>query len=110
MKAGDIMLVPTPRIVDAFIAALPRGTRMDVPTLRRRLARKYKAQVTCPITMGFHLRTVAEAALEAHTHGAALDQITPFWRVLDADAPVTKRLSCGTAFVTRMRRRESLDP
>src|SRR5713226_6817535 len=69
MKAGEIMLVPSPAIVDAFIRSIPAGKSMNVKTLRRKLAQKYKAQVTCPITMGYHLRTVAEAAWEAHRKG-----------------------------------------
>ena len=108
MKKGEIMLIPSPSIVDAFIRKIPAGKSMDVKTFRQKLARKYKAEVTCPITTGFHLRTVAEAALEAHEQGAALSDITPFWRVLDADAPTTAKLSCGPAFVTRQRRREGL--
>jgi len=108
MKKGEIMLIPSPAIVAKFIAGIPPGKSMDVKTLRKRLARKYRAEVTCPITMGFHLRTVAEAALEAHKRGAALDAITPFWRVLDEEAPTTARLSCGAAFVTKRRRQEGL--
>jgi len=108
MKAGQIMLVPSARLVDAFIRSIPRGKSMDVPTLRRRLARQHAAEVTCPITTGFHLRTVAEAAYEAHCQGAALSKITPFWRVLDEHAPTTARLPCGVAFVIRQRRREGL--
>jgi len=108
MKAGEIMLVPSPAIVAAFIKKIPPGKSMDVKTLRRKLARKYRAEVTCPITMGFHLRTVAEAALEAHKQGAALDEITPFWRVLDEQAPTTGKLSCGAAFVTKRRRQEGI--
>ena len=108
MKKGEIMLIPTPSIVDAFIRRIPAGKSMDVKTFRQKLARKYKAEVTCPITTGFHLRTVAEAALEAHERGAPLADITPFWRVLDADAPTTAKLSCGAAFVTRRRRAEGL--
>jgi hypothetical protein len=108
MKAGQIMLVPTARLVDAAIAAIPRGRSLDVPTLRQRLARRHKAEVTCPITTGFHLRTVAEAALEAHARGARLADITPFWRVLDATTPTTGRLSCGPDLVARLRRREGL--
>lgn len=110
MKAGQIMLVPTARQVDAFIRAIPAGRSVDVPTLRRKLARRHRAEVTCPITTGFHLRTVAEAALEAHAAGASLDSITPFWRMLDAAAPTTAKLSCGAAFLVRLRRREALPP
>ena len=108
MKAGEIMLVPSAQIVAQFIRAIPAGTSMNIKTLRRRLALKYKAEVTCPITTGFHLRTVAEAALEEWARGAALSEITPFWRVLDEDAPTTRKLSCGVEFVVRQRRREGL--
>jgi hypothetical protein len=79
-----------------------------VKTFRRKLARRYKAEVTCPITTGFHLRTVAEAALEAQKQGKALADITPFWRVLDAEAPTTAKLSCGAAFVAKLRRQEGI--
>src|SRR5579871_2260639 len=108
MKRGEIMLVPTARIVDAFIREIPSGQGMDVKTLRQKLARKYKAEVTCPITTGFHLRTVAEAAWEAHRHGAKLSAITPFWRVLDEAAPTTARLACGADFVARQRNKEKI--
>ena len=108
MKAGEIMLVPTARIVDTFIRTIPAGKSMDVKTLRQKLARKYKAEVTCPITMGYHLRTVAEAAWEAHRDGAKLGVITPFWRVLDETTPTTSRLACGADFVIRQRRKEKI--
>ena len=108
MKAGEIMLVPTPRIVDGFIRGIPTGQSMDVKTLRQKLARKYKAEVTCPITTGYHLRTVAEAAWEAHQEGAKISEITPFWRVLDEEAPTTSRLACGVDFVIRQRRKEKI--
>lgn len=108
MKKGEIMLVPTARLVDAFIRAIPKGQSMDVPTLRAKLARRHKAQVTCPITTGFHLRTVAEAAWEEHQRGTPLSRITPFWRVLDAKTPTTAKLSFGAAEVARRRAAEGL--
>ncbi len=108
MKKGEIMLVPTARLVDAFIRTIAEGKSMDVATLRARLARRHKAQVTCPITTGFHLRTVAEAAWEAHRCGTPLSRITPFWRVLDAKAPTTAKLSFGAAVVQRRRAAEGL--
>jgi hypothetical protein len=108
MKKGEIMLIPTAKIVDSFIRTIGKGRSMDVPTLRAKLARRYKAQVTCPITTGFHLRTVAEAAWEAHRKGAPLSRITPFWRVLDKKAPTTAKLSFGAAVVTARRAAEGL--
>jgi hypothetical protein len=108
MKKGEIMLIPTPKIIDAFIAKIPRGQSMDVKTFRAKLARKYKAEATCPVTTGFHLRAVAEVALERWKAGASLAEITPFWRVLDEDAPTTAKLSGGTAFVKKQRRAEGI--
>jgi hypothetical protein len=108
MKAGQIMLVPTAKIVDDFIRTIPKGVSMDVKTLRAKLARKYKAEVTCPITTGYHLKTVAEAAFEAHQQGAKLREITPIWRVLDQSTPTTKRLSYDPAFIMDQRVREGL--
>ncbi|WP_034472415.1 hypothetical protein [Afipia sp. P52-10] len=108
MKKGEIMLVPTPKIIDAFIARIPRGQGMDVKTFRAKLARTYKAEVTCPITTAIHLRTVAEMALERHQQGAKLAEVTPFWRVLDERTPVAAKLSCGTAFVKKQRKAEGL--
>jgi hypothetical protein len=108
MKAGEIMLVPSSRLVDEFIRAIPRGASLTVASLRKALAIKHGAEVTCPITMGFHLRTIAEAAFEAHQRGASLDEITPFWRVLDEQAPTTRRLSFGPALIAEQRRREGL--
>jgi hypothetical protein len=92
MKAGEIMLIPTARIVDDFIRAIPAGQSMDIKTLRQKLARKYQAEVTW----------------EAHHGGTRLGEITPFWRVLDATAPTTSKLACGAEFVTRQRKRERI--
>lgn len=108
MKAGQIMLVPSAKIVDAFIRTIPQGASMDVKTMRHKLARKYKAEVTCPITTGFHLKTVAEAANEALENGAKLSEAAPIWRVLDANSPTTKRLTCGPDFIIKRRAREGL--
>ena len=108
MKVGEIMLVPSPQIVDKFIRAIPKGKCMDVATMRKKLARKYKAEVTCPITMGIQMRIVAEAAYEAYAAGTKLADVAPVWRVLDEDAPTAKKLSCGTAFIAEQRAREGL--
>ena len=108
MKAGQMMLVPSAKIVDAFIRTIPKGTSVDVKTLRHKLTRKYGAEVTCPITTGFHLKTVAEAANEALEGGAKLSDVAPIWRVLDAHSPTTKRLTCGPGFITKHRAREGL--
>ena len=81
---------------------------MDVRALRTALALEHGAEVTCPVTIGYHLRTVSEAAHEALERGSALADITPFWRVLSGKTPTTKRLTFGEEFVAEQRKREGL--
>ena len=106
---GAMMLVPTARQVDAFMRTIPEGTQMSVKSFRDALAQAHGADKTCPVTTGFHLRTVAEAAHEAVERGAPFEQVTPFWRVLDAQTPTTKKLSFGADFVAAQRRHEGLE-
>ncbi|RWP34714.1 MULTISPECIES: hypothetical protein [unclassified Mesorhizobium] len=107
---GQPMLVPTARQVDDFIRSIPEGVAMDVRALRTALAIEHGAEVTCPVTIGYHLRTVAEAANEDLERGMTLSDIAPFWRVLDAKTPTTGKLSFGAAFVAAQRKREGLEP
>lgn len=106
---GQPMLVPTARQVDDFIRSIPKGIEMDVRALRTAMALEHGAEVSCPVYTGYHLRTVAEAAHEALERGAPIDEVTPFWRVLNADTPTTGRLSFGRDFVIGQRRAEGLD-
>lgn len=106
---GQPMLVPTARQVDDFIRSIPKGVEMDVRALRTAMAVEQGAEVTCPVYTGYHLRTVAEAAHEALDRGTPIEDITPFWRVLNADTPTTGRLSFGRDFVIGQRRAEGLE-
>lgn len=109
MKKGELALVPSARIVDDFIRSIPKGTCVSIWEMRQALARKYRAEVTCPVYTGYHLRTVAEAACEAYARGARLRDITPVWRVLDAAAPTIGKLSAEkAAFIAAQRAREGL--
>lgn len=106
---GQLMLVPTARQVDDFMRSIPEGTCMDVKTFRRAMAHRHGAEVTCPVYMGYHLRTVAEAAHEALERGVPIQEIAPFWRVLDEATPTTERLTFGAEFVRARRRAEGLE-
>lgn len=106
MKKGQVMLVPSTRIVEAFIRRIPKGRLLDTRELRARMARRYRAEVTCPITMGFILRIVAEAAWEARQAGAKDGALTPVWRVLEEDSLTLKKLPRAAAVFFRGRRME----
>lgn len=109
-KKGDKLLIPSPQILDDEIRAIPEGQSRDLDQLRATLAAKFGAAATCPIATGIQLRAVAEAAYESLGAGAKLTEITPFWRVLDGDDPLTRKLSCGAEFIARRRMFEGVTP
>jgi hypothetical protein len=108
VKAGQMMLIPTPGLVDAYIRQIPKGMQVDIPSLRKDLAAEYHAEITCPLTTGIFIRIAAEAAYEAYHNGTPLEKITPFWRVIDETSPTAKKLSFGTAFLKQQRKKEGL--
>jgi len=108
IKAGQLMLIPTPKLVDAYIRQIPEGTEVDVTTIRKDLAAEYHAEVTCPLTTGIFLRIAAEAAYEEYEKGTPLNKITPFWRVIGEKSATAKKLTFGTAFLKEQRRKEGI--
>jgi len=109
LKKGDLVLLPSARLVDDFIRAIPKGKRISLLEMRAKLAKRHKADGTCPVYLGYRLRTVAEVACEARERGVALKNITPIWRVLDEKAATLKKLSAGNAdWIVSQRRREGL--
>ena len=109
MRKGQVMLVPSARLVDAFVRTVKRGRSMDARQLRDALAAAHGAQVCCPITTGFHLRTVAEVVGEAIARGASIARVTPVWRVLPPGAPTLAKLTYDPEVLLRQRRLEGLD-
>jgi len=87
------MLVPDPREVDALIRRVPAGSVITVSKLRARLAAKYAADVTCPLTTGIFVRIAAEAAEEDARAGKR--KITPYWRVVKEDGSLNPKFPGG---------------
>lgn len=109
LQRGDLCLLPSARLVDDFIRAIPKGKAVSLLDMRATLARRHKADGTCPVYLGCHLRTVAEAACEAHDRGMPLRSITPVWRVLDANTLTLKKLSPrNAAWINERRAKEGL--
>ncbi|MEP0519986.1 MAG: hypothetical protein ABJO09_01440 [Hyphomicrobiales bacterium] len=110
MKKGEMMLIPTPQLIKEFVEAIPEGKSMNLVEMRKAIAESNDSEVTCPITTGFHLRTVVEATFEDHEEGLPLEAMTPVWRVLDEKAPTLKKLSdTQRAAIAKMRKEEQLD-
>ena len=106
IRAGQKMLIPTPKLVDDYIRQIPAGRTVDTGTLRKDLAIEHGAEVTCPLTTGIFLRIAAESAYEDYEKGKAIDSITPFWRVIDEKSTTAKKLTFGIQFLKEQREKE----
>ena len=101
-EAPRRMLFPSEALLAAAIAEVPAGG-CGLTELRRRMAARYGASVTCPVTTQRLLRDIARSAVKAWEAGDRA--ITPFWRVVDPQTP-TARLMAGGADFIRARRAE----
>jgi hypothetical protein len=99
IPAGSTMLIATPQLIDQYIREIGFGKRVDSKTLRKDLALDHHADYTCPVTTGIFLRIVAEANFEKLQKGAAIEDITPFWRVIAPNSSLAKKLSFGQDFL-----------
>jgi hypothetical protein len=107
IPAGTRLLISSPAAVSAFVTRrLPAGQTMSIPELRAALARDAGAQATCPLTTSIFVRIAAEAAWDELEAGAALAEVTPFWRVVDPDSALAKKLRCGPQWVAQQRAAE----
>lgn len=107
MPAGALMYISTPLEIDEYIKNIQPGQTVSVQQMRDDLAKKNKADCSCPLTTGIFLRIVAEAAFEKINSGDS-SMITPFWRVIDPKASIVKKLSFDSTFIKKMRDEESI--
>ena len=83
LKAGEKMLISSPRSIANYVAKIPYGTEKSVKLIRLELAENANADNTCPLTFVIFLRIAIEASLE-QSNGAKPD--LPFWRVIDRNS------------------------
>ena len=77
---------------------------VTINELRAALARKHKADFTCPITTGIFSWIAAHAAAEDEADGKK--RITPFWRTLKMGGEVNPKYPGGVEGVARCLRAE----
>jgi len=108
IPAGTRMLIPTPKIVDEFVRTIPNGCFMNTKDLRNKLAIQYDAEMTCPLVTGIFLRIISEAAYEEYQLDRNIEEITPFWRVVDPDSKLANKLTFGTGFLIQNQANENI--
>jgi hypothetical protein len=108
IPAGEKFLISTPVEIDAYIRQIPKGKAVSFATLKRDIALEHGTPYMCPLTAGIFTRIVAERAWEQLQQGMEVDEITPFWRVVDLKMPLAKKLSFGIDFLKQKRAEEEL--
>jgi len=108
IPAGSNMFIATPKIIDNYIQEIGVGKRIDTKTLRKDLALAHNADYTCPVTTGIFLRIVAEANYEKLQQGKSLEEITPFWRAIEPNSTLAKKLTFGQEFLLQQVDKESV--
>jgi hypothetical protein len=107
IPAGSNMFIATPKLIDQYINEIGVGKRIDLKTMRKDLAIEHNADYTCPVTTGIFLRIVAEANYEKLQQGKHLEEITPFWRVIEPNSALAKKLTFGQDFLLEQIEKES---
>jgi alkylated DNA nucleotide flippase Atl1 len=100
------MVIAHPLDVDALVRKVPRGRLVTQTQLRERLARKYSADHTCPLTTGIFVRIVSEVAEEDRRAGKK--SIVPYWRVLRDNGSLNEKFPGGASAQARQLRAEEI--
>ena len=103
---GSKMFIATPRIIDDYIKHIPYGKSTELSTMRNDLATDYQADKTCPVTTGIFLRIVSEASYEELKSGKGIEEVTPFWRIVNPKSKLANKLECGAEFINKQRESE----
>tara|TARA_B100001540_G_C15742630_1_gene613006 strand:+ start:418 stop:831 length:414 start_codon:yes stop_codon:yes gene_type:complete len=109
MPAGSKMFIATPKIIDKYVKNITFGKSAEPLTMRNDLAIEYQADKTCPVTTGIFLRIISEAAFEELCSGKNIEQITPFWRIVNPKSKLAEKLECGVNFIQKQRKVEGIE-
>ncbi len=99
LKAGQKMLISSPEKIVEYIKKIPEGTHKTTKVMRLDLAKEMEADNSCPVSTGIFLRKAIEE------HGKEI----PFWRLIDENHPVVKKLILDPQELKYMRNLEGID-
>jgi alkylated DNA nucleotide flippase Atl1 len=90
---GATMVISTPQEIEAIVAQIPKGKLATLETIRHVIAKRHNTTITCPVTTGIFLGTVARAAEEQVMMG--VKRVTPWWRVIRTDGTLNEKFPGG---------------
>ena len=107
IKAGSMLFVGTPQIIDAYVRKVPVGETRTIERMRRELARKNDCDATCPVSTAIFLRISAQAAIEQMNAGKTPNEVSPFWRVIEAQSTIAGKLPIDSQWISHQRELET---
>jgi hypothetical protein len=108
IPANSNMFIATPQLINDYVKQIPKGKLTSIKTLRNDLALANNADYTCPVTTGIYLRIVAETAFEKYQQTNSLRGVTPFWRAVEPNSALAKKLSFGQDFLMAQQKKENI--
>jgi len=87
------MLIAAPIEYDELMKKIPEGKVITSDKIREFLAKKHKADFTCPLTAGIFINIAANASQERQAQGS--DDLTPYWRTLKKDGELNEKYPGG---------------
>lgn len=109
IKTGTILYIGSPGTIANYISRIPAGEVRSIERMRNELARRNDAQATCPVTTAIYLKVVAEVALADLAEGKSSTDVVPFWRVIDPNSKIAKKLSCDSQLIEHYRLLEGIE-
>ncbi len=77
--------------------------------MREALAKKAKANKTCPVSTGIFLRIAIEASLEEQSKKKLKKPKLPFWRIIDEKSTIAKKLTISKKLLKAYKSQESIN-
>lgn len=90
---GETMIIPSPLEVDKIMKTVPKGELITIDGIRKKLAKKYKTDIACPLTTGIFAWISANAAEEEASLGKT--KTTPYWRTLKTKGELNSKYPGG---------------
>ena len=103
---GSKLHISSPEEIAAELKTIPLGSIMSIQAFRRRLAEKNKCDATCPVSTSIFLRIVAEYTWEEFNSSSSIQDLAPFWRVVESSSPMAKKLNFDSAWIDLQRELE----
>lgn len=89
LYGGTKLLIAPPLAYDEIMKKVPEGKVITSDYIRSYLAKKHKADNTCPLTAGIFINIAAHASAERGMDG------TPYWRTLKKDGELNEKYPDG---------------